>query len=144
MANPQTGVGHKRFFHSSWAQSDGIILMGGTTLTVTGAEAARNDTYIARFDGTTQFLYEMKYLTMYVLHLFLKKKIRAKRHIFRRACAIPDGDSVVITGGVMSETRKKASRYNRQGWVEDLPDMSIGRFHHGCAGYTKNGEQVST
>ena len=49
---------------------------------------------------------------------------------------------MVITGGVMSETRKKASRYNRQGWVEDLPDMSIGRFHHGCAGYTKNGEQV--
>ena len=50
---------------------------------------------------------------------------------------------MVITGGA-SGTRKKASRYNRQGWVEDLPDMSIGRFHHACAGYTKNDEQVST
>ena len=68
----------------------------------------------------------------------------AKRHIFRRACAIPDEDSVVITGGRASGTRKKASRYNRQGWVEDLPDISIGRLHHACAGYTKNGEQVST
>ena len=75
MANPQTDIGHKRFFHSSWAQSDGIILMGGTNLTVTGAEALRNDTYIARFDGTTQFLFEMKYPTMYVLYLFLKKRL---------------------------------------------------------------------
>ena len=50
---------------------------------------------------------------------------------------------MVITGGA-GEALKKASRYNRQGWVEDLPDMSIGRFHHACAGYTKNDEQVST
>ena len=109
------------------------------------AEAVRNDAYIARFDGTTQFLYEMKYPTTYVLYLFLKKRIAvAKRHIFRRACAVPDGASVVITGGHGGGQRKKASRYNRQGWVEDLPDISIGRWHHACAGYTKNDEQVST
>ena len=50
------------------------MLMGGTTLTVTGAEALRNDTYIARFDGTTQFLFEMKYPTMYVSTLPIPEK----------------------------------------------------------------------
>ena len=50
---------------------------------------------------------------------------------------------MVITGGDTS-ARKKASRYNRQGWVEDLSDISIERFEHACAGYTKNDEQVST
>ena len=40
-----------------------------------GGGDAKNDAYIARFDGTTQFLYEMKYPTTYVLYLFPKKGI---------------------------------------------------------------------
>ena len=62
---------------------------------------------------------------------------------FRYACAIPDpaGSSVVLTGG--SDTRNTVSRYNRSGWVEDLQDMTVGRYRHGCAGFMKDGELVS-
>ena len=67
--------------------------------------------------------------------------------LFRLACAIPDGDSVIMTGGYnytnweMSLTR--VSRYTReQGWGEDLPDLIFGREDHGCASYTKDDEEV--
>ena len=46
------------------------------------AEAVRNDAYIARFDGTTQFLFEMKYPTTYVLYLFLKKGLLLQNATF--------------------------------------------------------------
>ena len=49
-------------------------------------------------------------------------------------CGIPDGNSVILTGGVW--TRNKVSRYNVDGWLEDLPDLTIGRGSHGCASYT--------
>ena len=62
--------------------------------------------------------------------------------MFSDACAIPDGDSVVLTGGMM--TLNKVSRYQMdQGWVEDLPELNIGRRYHGCASFTKDDEQVS-
>ena len=64
--------------------------------------------------------------------------------LYRRACAIPDPDgaSVVLTGGY-STISKTVARYNRSGWVEDLQDMTVGRYLHGCAGYMKDGELVS-
>ena len=37
----------------------------------------------------------------------------------------------------------KVHRYTREeGWVEDLPDMTVGRYGHGCAAFTINQEQV--
>ena len=72
---------------------------------------------------------------------------------FRYACAIPDpaGSSVVLTGGsdtisghgVPGTPYKTVTRYDRSGWVEDLPDMTLGRLRHGCAGFMKDGEMVS-
>ena len=61
----------------------------------------------------------------------------------RFACAIPDpaGPSVVVTGGY--NTKNTVSRYNRNGWVEDLASMTLGRYHHGCAGFMRDGELVS-
>ena len=63
--------------------------------------------------------------------------------IFRQACAIADpvGPFVVVTGGVI--TLNTVSRYNRGGWVEDLANITEGRYRHGCAGYMKDGELVS-
>ena len=65
------------------------------------------------------------------------------RCIFRHACAIADpaGPSVVVTGGY--NTKNTVSRYNRNGWVEDLAKLIVGRYSHGCAGYMRDGELVS-
>ena len=96
---------------------------------------------------------------------------------FSEMCSIPDGDSVLLTGGhcYWGEWRfdctctcapalpsfglcdvytdgcnrpsamasSKVHRYTREeGWVEDLPDMTVGRYGHGCAAFTINQEQV--
>ena len=75
-----------------------------------------------------------------IIHLLEKISLYI---LYRAACAIPDPDdaSVVLTGGWF--TRNKVSRYNRSGWVEDLANMTEGRFGHGCAGYMMDGELVS-
>ena len=59
---------------------------------------------------------------------------------YRTACSISLDDHVVITGG--SYTQKIVSRYNENGWVEDLPSLTQGRFQHGCTAFMSAGEQV--
>ena len=59
----------------------------------------------------------------------------------RYACTIPDEDSVVITGGYW--TRTKVERYNKDGWVKNLPDLAVKRRSHGCAGFMKDDKLVS-
>merc|ERR1711892_541680 len=59
------------------------------------------------------------------------------------ACAIPDiiTDSVFITGGGYHP--QTVSRYDLQGWVEDLPQLIDGRDSHGCGSYLRvDGTQV--
>ena len=34
------------------------------------------------------------------------------------------------------------SRYDRDGWVEDLPRLKVGRSEHGCSQFSSGGEQV--
>ena len=48
---------HRRYLHSSWEVEDGIILLGGV-LSGTTSE-------IAKWDGTTEDLFSMKYVTEY-------------------------------------------------------------------------------
>ena len=55
-------------------------------------------------------------------------------------CAIPDTDSVVITGG--GNERQTVSRYNVLGWQEDLPPLNQGRYDHACAAYISDGRRV--
>ena len=65
-------------------------------------------------------------------------------YLYRGACAIPDiiTDSVFITGG--DYTSQMVSRYDLQGWVEDLPQLIEGRYGHGCGSYIRvDGTQVS-
>ena len=94
---------------------------------------------------------------------------------FSAACSIPDGDSVLITGGRCkwgsmgpdcgcncapalpsyglcsmymdgcirpATASSKVHRYDREGWMEDLPDLNDGRYGHGCASFTMNQKQV--
>jgi len=39
--------------------------------------------------------------------------------------------------------QRNCARYNRLGWVVDLPDMTVGRKQHGCAGYRRGQEDVN-
>ena len=97
----------------SWLVDDGIILLGGK---------GSSTTEIVRWDGTNETLFTLEYKS-------------------KKSCAIPDGDSLVITGGMVFV--KKVVRYtSRQGNRELLPDMNEGRYSHGCAAFTKETEKV--
>ena len=61
----------------------------------------------------------------------------------RSACAISDGDSVLLTGGYFSQQR--VSRYDATGYEDDLPRLNQMRDNHGCGLYLRqDGTKVST
>ena len=60
---------------------------------------------------------------------------------YRLACSIPLGDKVVLTGGAY--TMKTVSRYDKDGWVGDMPSLNQGRHSHGCTAFVSGGEQVT-
>merc|ERR1711892_140161 len=111
---------HKRVGHSSWITNKGLLLMGGwysdTTTELLSLEGGQ---------GVPSF--EMEYRTKY-------------------ACAIPDldGHSVVLAGGGFHEDdSKRVSRYNIHGFVEDMPQLTVGRMDLGCGSYQRDdGTQV--
>ena len=51
---------YRRAAHCSWEVEDGIILLGGS-----GSETTSE---IAKWDGTTEELFRMKYSTQYIIH----------------------------------------------------------------------------
>ena len=56
--------------------------------------------------------------------------------ISRYACGFPDEDdnTYIITGG--TETLTAVSRYNENGWIEDIPPgLKVQRYLHGCGTY---------
>ena len=55
------------------------------------------------------------------------------------SCAINEGYTVVITGGWGADF--KVVRYNRAGWVEDLPDLLTDNVYHACGQYTNSNRQ---
>ena len=142
-------VGRTR--HSSWPVDDGIILMGGydpalpTNLVII--------TKIVKFDGTSEEAFGLKYSTMSV-NTFTCRNLKwiINNVNFSDTCSIPDGNSVLLTGGFHfcvewwcsgAPAGSKVHRYTQaQGWVEDLPDLIHGRYGHGCAALTMNQEQV--
>ena len=56
------------------------------------------------------------------------------------ACGIPLEDSVIVTGGY--DTFNTVSVYNVEGWLEDLPPLNTGRFHHACSSYLSGETRV--
>ena len=70
--------------------------------------------------------------------------------MFRSSCAIPDPDTntVIITGGggFPSYNRDQnytlVSRYDKNGWLADLPPLKIGRYQHSCTSYVVGEEKV--
>ena len=58
----------------------------------------------------------------------------------RLACSIQLKELVIITGGKL--TANKATVYNTEGWVEDLPSLNMGRYSHGCGHFVNMDNQV--
>ena len=56
------------------------------------------------------------------------------------ACAIPDNEAVVITGGVA--TPRTVSVYSPQGWEEDMSQLNTGRYQHACTSYMSAEKRV--
>ena len=61
--------------------------------------------------------------------------------LLRFGCAIPLSDHVILTGGDMPYD-SKVVKYNKAGWVEDLPSLLTGRKNHGCSHYTDTSGQL--
>ena len=57
-------------------------------------------------------------------------------NVFSYSCLIDEGDTFLLTGGYNSG--ETVSRYNINGWLEDLDNLNTGRDSHGCTQYTNN------
>ena len=55
-------------------------------------------------------------------------------HCLRHHCAIEDGDSVVLTGGIHSYST--VTRVNVHGQTTSLPSLINGRWTHACGKFT--------
>jgi len=66
------------------------------------------------------------------------------KYSLREACGIPDRDTdtIIVTGGVWSETETRVSQYDKKGNMKNLPSLNTGRGGHGCAQFTDNGVKV--
>jgi len=103
-----------RSSHTSWATDAGIYLLGGWH-----PISGYNTTELVTGD-TTQAGFGLQYET-------------------ESACGIADDSSYIITGGAY--TRTTVSRYSQTGWMEDLPSLNTGRYHHGCGTYVDTDSQ---
>ena len=59
---------------------------------------------------------------------------------YSHACAISDEDSVIVTGGVYTDTT--VSVYSVEGWQRDLPPLNTGRRDHACSSYLSDERRV--
>ena len=46
----------------------------------------------------------------------------------------------MLTGGAFSSV--SVQRYDEDGFVETLPELNMGRFHHGCSTYLQDDKKV--
>jgi len=107
-----------RAYHTSWHTGKGLVLLAGD-------ESPDTTELITVHAGHGTPSFDMMHST-------------------RRACSMTDliSDSLVITGGYLNITR--VARYDQLGYVEDLPSLLVGRWHHGCGSYLRetDGTQV--
>ena len=59
---------------------------------------------------------------------------------FRFACSVGLEENVTIFGGY--DSKNTVSVYNSNGWVEDLANLSTGRYHHACGYFTDSSGQM--
>merc|ERR1711963_130229 len=117
-------LSEERVVHYSWWREDGSILLFGDDYSKTELVSEGN--------GVSTPGFTLKYETWY-------------------ACSITDTSSFVITGGIYDGSRgwnsstltSRVSRYDKNGWVENLPSLLTARGRHGCTLYTTDtGDKV--
>ena len=59
---------------------------------------------------------------------------------FRYACSIELKEMVILTGG--ANTMSRVTVYNNEGFVEDWPELNMGRYEHGCGHYVNTDSKV--
>jgi len=106
--------------HVSLVTDEGILLMGGKKM---------KHVSLLKPDGSVEYVFDLK------------------RNI-DRGCGIEDEGTLIITGGGSKGCCWKVAttivdRYNKQGFVENLPEMNVARLGHGCGYYHKDGKKVS-
>ena len=57
-------------------------------------------------------------------------------NVYSESCLIDEGQTFLLTGG--GGSMETVSRYNINGWLEDLDNLNTGRRVHGCTMYTNN------
>ena len=60
---------------------------------------------------------------------------------YRDACSIEFDDQVIVTGGYY--TKNTVSIYNDDGWVQDLANLTTGRYLHSCSYFTSDDDLVT-
>ena len=58
--------------------------------------------------------------------------------MYRYACSIADGKTVILTGGYGGNggAISRVTRYGETGRSEDMPPLQMARTNHGCAKYS--------
>merc|ERR1719206_1314750 len=97
-----------RGYHGSFVSQGGLLLLGGSY--------SKRKTELVRETGGRE-------------HFNLNQD-RGK------VCSFTDGDSVILAGGYANGYKTKVTRYNMQGFVEDLPDLNQEKYGHGCGCFT--------
>jgi len=119
---------HKSRVHAvSWTRPDGgVQLMGGKDSQYTSE--------IVTKQGSSNESFPLKHLTSH-------------------ACSIQLDSFVIITGGMgessssdlpqrLATYSKIVSKYDMNGWVEDLPSLNVARKDHGCAYYRRDNNEL--
>jgi len=134
---------HNRYKHSSWLMPTGnVLLMGGESYNVTinnasGVESHGGEKENEDYNGTevitsggSEDFFDLEFGVSY-------------------ACSIQLIDQVIVTGGSMIGSKwykmvtGRVTAYNINGFVENLPNLNIGRFDHGCGHYiNEDGNEV--
>jgi len=103
-------LNNNRAGHLSWSRANGqetYMIGGNSTYNLRTTELITGD--------STQAGFELQYDTVH-------------------ACGFADDDDTyIITGGQYTPTT--VSRYDKNGWMEDLPSLNTGRYSHGCGTY---------
>jgi len=102
----------ERYWFSSWQTSNGGIVL-------IGSNGSPYTSEVIDADGNTESGFDLPDDTRYT-------------------CSIEDNDEdrVILTGG--SDTRNKVSVFDKNGFVEQLPDLLTGRYDHACGFFINN------
>ena len=82
-------------------------------------------------DQQAALIYNMR-ASILIYYLFMKTHSSSSS----LSCLIDEGNTFLITGGYPYIAT--VSRYNSDGWIEDIGSLNTGRSEHGCTRYTNN------